>query len=550
MKPLRIAVIGVGPRGLSVLERVVSHTRRAGPPVELLLVEPDEPGIGVHRSKQPDYLLLNTIASQLTVFSDTEMVPGAPVTPGPAFDEWCAARGVPAAFDAFLPRRLLGEYLQWATGELLAAAPERLTVRHIPAVATRVRPGGDGATVTLADGTEHRVDLAVVTTGHGLAVRPPGPADGWIETPYPLPDQLDGIPDGAAVAVLGTGLTAMDVVACLTVGRGGVFTGDGYRASGREPRIVLANRAGPLPRARPNTTRQRRSAPAAHFTPAAVAALRERTPDGRLDFRRDVEPLILREALARLGADAGADAAATVERALAGGGERPEDYAAYTAALLEQARADLAEARRGLGASPVKEALEVLRDHRDSLRAALDPPGLTDASHRYFMTEYAALVNRTVIGPQKERVDEVLRLMAAGVVRPGPGPAPRLDRDGDGWTLSSTRLRRPHRMAVDLVVRANLGWPAPDPLTDPLGQALREWAAPGQGGALRLDRDGFVVPRPGAGAAGRTVAVLGPPAEGASYYNHYVPSPGVRSRALTDVDRVLAPVLGAPATTG
>jgi hypothetical protein len=46
------------------------------------------------------------------------------------------------------------------------------------------------------------------------------------------------------------------------------------------------------------------------------------------------------------------------------------------------------------------------------------------------------------------------------------------------------------------------------------------------------------------------VAVFGPPAEGASYYNHYVPSPGVWSRALTDLDRVLAPVLSTGRTAG
>lgn len=75
-RPLRIAVVGVGPRGLSVLERVVSHTQGAGRPVELVLVEPGELGSGVHPAKQPDYLLLNTIASQLTIYSDEQMVPG------------------------------------------------------------------------------------------------------------------------------------------------------------------------------------------------------------------------------------------------------------------------------------------------------------------------------------------------------------------------------------------------------------------------------------------------------------------------------------------
>jgi len=84
VRPVRIAVIGVGPRGLSAVERIVSLSRLGGPPVELFLVEPGELGVGIHRPEQPDYLLLNTICSQLTVFSDRVMVPGAPVTQGPA----------------------------------------------------------------------------------------------------------------------------------------------------------------------------------------------------------------------------------------------------------------------------------------------------------------------------------------------------------------------------------------------------------------------------------------------------------------------------------
>ncbi|WP_236243188.1 hypothetical protein [Streptomyces sp. CC228A] len=164
------------------------------------------------------------------------------------------------------------------------------------------------------------------------------------------------------------------------------------------------------------------------------------------------------------------------------------------------------------------------------------------------MGAYTALVNRTVIGPQKERIDELLKLMDAGVVVPGPGPDPALERaEGGGWTLASTLLDTPHSLHADLVVRANLEGPAAGPGSDPVGDSLRAWAAHGPGGSLRLDRDGFVLPRedgPPAGSRPPAVAVFGPPAEGASYYNHYVPSPHVWSRALTDLDRVLGPVLG------
>ncbi|WP_236243189.1 FAD/NAD(P)-binding protein [Streptomyces sp. CC228A] len=256
-QPLRIAVVGVGPRGLSVLERVISHTRDDGPPVELVLVEPGELGSGVHPAKQPDYLLLNTIASQLTIFSDAQMVPGAPVTPGPDFLTWCEGQGVPAAFDDFLPRRLLAEYLQWAAEDLLGRLPQRLTVRHVATAARTVEPSGGasgGAAVTLADGTRLDVDLAVVTTGHGLtAPQAPAPAGDLVDVPYPLPDQVEGVPAGATAALLGTGLTAMDVIAALTVGRGGEFTGEGTGPPGgsRASSWSTARGGCPVPGRRP-----------------------------------------------------------------------------------------------------------------------------------------------------------------------------------------------------------------------------------------------------------------------------------------------------------
>jgi hypothetical protein len=539
---VRIAVVGVGPRGLSVLERVISHTRLGGAPAELLLIEPGDLGTGIHRVNQPDYLLLNTIASQLTIFSDEQMTPGAPVTKGPSFFEWCRERRSSVQFDDFLPRRLLGEYLQWSAGELLRRVPARLAVRHLPVFAVDVRPDGAGAAITLADGTRHHVDLAIVTTGHGLTghERASAADDGLISAPYPLPEQADRIPPRSTVALLGTGLTATDVITALTVGRGGEFTAGTYRPSGQEPRIILASRAGWLPCARPATTPGRQAASARYFTPAAVARLRGCTVDGRLDFRRDVEPLIHREALWRLGV-AQASQTEAVTRVLNPVREKLPSYEHYSRRLVDLAAVDLREAEAGLGLSPVKESLEILRDHRESLRAALDPPGLTEESHRYFMAEYVPLVNRVVIGPPARRIRELLALIAAQIVLPGPGAAPQLARCGPGWTLSSTCLGQPHQMAADVVVAAYVGWSAADPASDPVAGALRSWAAPGPGGTLRLDRDGYAVPRSGGGPS--AVAVFGPPAEGASYYNHYVPSPGVWSRALTDLDRVLVPVM-------
>ncbi|WP_029288534.1 FAD/NAD(P)-binding protein [Cellulomonas sp. HZM] len=527
----RIAVVGVGPRGLAVLERVLAWARTGRFAVTVDLYEPAEHlGVGIHGTDQPEYLLLNTVCAQLTAFSDAEMVGDAPTTTGPNLFEWARAHGVrvdgpdgPRAvrWDDHLPRATLGEYLRWAAGTLLEDLPAGVEVRHVRRAVREVRPALHGGRVVLDDEVRD-ADLVVVTTGHGLA----GP-----EHPYPLPDALEEIAPGARVAVVGTGLTAMDAIAALTVGRGGrhVRAADGttaYVASGAEPHLVLVNRTGWLPCARPVPQEGRR--------PDEPRFMREdqlrRVAHGSsgLDLRRDVEPLVEAEMVHVAG-----ESAPDVLRVLHPPTSWP-DASSYRAAVRRRAVHDLREARRGLGSSSYKRALEVLRDQRDFLRSAVDA-GLSGASRTDFFGRFAATVNRCVIGPQKERIEELLALFDAGVATMAPGPDPAVVRSGDRWALESRRLELPERVEVDVVLRCTSSWPSDDPERDPVVARLRTGTGlePGRW----VSRDGAVVGPDGRATA---VVVLGPPCEGVSYYNHYVPSPGSSSRALLDIDRVLA----------
>ena len=105
---MRVAVVGVGPRGLNVVERVLARSRATGAAVELELFEPrPRLGTGVHDPDQPEYLLLNTVCAQLTTFADEAMVgPGAPTTPGPDLFTWARVRGLPGG-EPRAPRAVL-----------------------------------------------------------------------------------------------------------------------------------------------------------------------------------------------------------------------------------------------------------------------------------------------------------------------------------------------------------------------------------------------------------------------------------------------------------
>ncbi|MFJ4580476.1 FAD/NAD(P)-binding protein [Streptomyces echinatus] len=598
-----VAIIGMGSRGLGLLERLVAHCLTRPAPVTVHLVDPQPPGPGFHLADQPDHLLLNTVCSQLTAFADERMVEGPAPLSGPSLAEWCQERDLRLADDGrtvrvgegqrirpndFLPRRLLGEYLAWAAEAVVAAAPDCLTVVPHRCEAVDVRPGPAGTEVVeLADGTLVDADAVFVTVGHHSLYRPAAPAaePRLITRPYPLPEALDGIAPGERVAVLGMGLTAMDVIASLTLGRGGRHephaSGTRYVPSGREPGIVLANRSGLPSRSRPYLAPDRvRCAPLA-LTADAVARLRSRRADGRLDFAADVLPLV--EAEMELAyhrtvraRECGDPAAADQEFAervreagyetlleecrdrwgpapldgilsAAAAGRQWADHDAYTRWFTGEVAADLVEARAGLGVSPLKEALEVLRDHRDVLRTAVDAPGLDDASLARFFGEFSTTVNRLVIGPQLDRSAELLALVEAGVVRLGPGPRPKVIAPaGQGpWILESTALLRPASVKADHVVHAHVHEPSPARVP---GSLLATLAAAGRIrtlGSRGGPAHGLAVTREGQGIdlAGNTqprLFFLGPHTEGSSYYNHYVPSPGLPSRALMDAELALS----------
>ncbi|NYE63549.1 putative NAD(P)/FAD-binding protein YdhS [Duganella sp. 1224] len=609
MKRTSITIIGMGPRGLSVFERLAALALHRQLLLDLILIEPGECGPGVHAMRQPQHLLINTLASQVTMFPAPGAVRHAPVCATPSLTEWARQAGYrrvdshyyrlggsgghDIADTDYLPRGLLGEYLAWVYQQVAAALPAGVTVAHHRqrAVDLSLRPDGS-CVIELESGYIVASDYVFLTTGHGSNL--PSDLDAWLakfaqdharynsrllfmRQVYPV-GQLSRIGAGARVAIQGLGLSAHDVIAELTVGRGGAFVdgADGglrYVRSGSEPRLTLCSR-NCLPFAARGVNQKGLDGrhQARHFTVDAVAALRRQALIARgssqLDFDRDLLPLLAREIGAAWRAAAALDAVASSHSPdaaaldIAASSRSPDDDALLAALLFplqdrqfatladfrryfrDWLQADLAEARRGNLASPAKAATDVLRDVRATLQAAIEHGGLTPASHRKFLNVYHPAINRAAFGPPLRRNAELLALLDAGVIELHAGPGSRIDIDEtDSTYLLTTKFSHgTAQQPIDVVIMARLDPFVPESDTSLLIRNLLKrglirpyYNGMFHPGGIDLNRAGQPLDARGAPLA--NVWALGYLTEGAHYYTHALPRPRLRSRQVWDAEQ-------------
>ena len=334
-----VCIVGAGPRGLSVLERLCANERVTPSHAGLVvhIVDPAAPGAGaVWRPEQSRHLLMNTVASQVTVFTDDSAQIHGPIEPGPSLYEWAqelavlsdagaSTEGYDAATleearrlgpDSYPTRAFYGRYLHDCFQRVVARAPGHVTVRvhRSRAVAmadTHGVPGGPQG-IRLEDGTRlNHLDGLVLAQGHvpaRLTAREARTASlarihnlRYITPANPADLDLSGIEPGAHVLLRGLGLNFFDHMALFTAGRGGVFERRGdrlvYLPSGREPKLFASSRRGVPYHARGENQKGAygRYLPKL-LTPEFIAGLRARSVDGdRVNFGQDLWPLISRE---------------------------------------------------------------------------------------------------------------------------------------------------------------------------------------------------------------------------------------------------------------
>ncbi|MGY3436775.1 MULTISPECIES: FAD/NAD(P)-binding protein [unclassified Marinovum] len=254
---LRIAVVGMGPRGLGALEALAARIYKGAPSLQVDVFDPC-PVCGAGPNFDPDELsvcLLNIPMRDIEIRPPVFTVCGR-------FAEWLKTAPGP---DTFPMRAELGQYLEARYADLKADG--RLAMTHSPAAVTDLKQGNDGWYLRAADAWHGPYAEVLLSLGQP-EVQPDEQLAEWqqhaedsagiLAQAYPakrLQSKAEGL-SGCTVAIRGLALSAFDVLRVLTTLQGGRFEDVRYVASGHEPaRILPFSLDGRPPFPKPETDR-------------------------------------------------------------------------------------------------------------------------------------------------------------------------------------------------------------------------------------------------------------------------------------------------------
>ncbi len=197
----RVAIIGAGFSGTMLALNLLEQ-----PHVEVLLIERDRHrmGAGVAYSSSESSHLLNVRAGNMSAFADRP----------DHFCDWLAAHGL-GCDGAFVTRATYGRYLR----EALAAAMERYgrRLKLVDDEVLDIEEREGRVTLGLVNGGLLEADRAVLAIGNLPPHDPPAvsearlPARFYVGDPWATPFE-EGLGPSDPVLVIGTGLTAIDVI--------------------------------------------------------------------------------------------------------------------------------------------------------------------------------------------------------------------------------------------------------------------------------------------------------------------------------------------------
>lgn len=567
----RIAVVGMGPRGTAVLERLVaaSTTPTWRGRVDVHIIDPHV-GLGgaVWRHDQSPVLLMNTATSQTTQYPDESCHPILPVPHRETLADHAAVAGI--AVTECAPRAAFGRYLAHVLEQAEHDAdPTRLRIhRHSSEVIDATGDADGPQLLLLADGTRLSVDAAAFALGHLPTAHGPrsrqyadaarrhglvhiGPAN-------PLDVDYTSLLGRERIAVQGLGLNFYDAIGMLTHVAGGRFVPDTsapsglrYLPGGSEPTLLAGSRSGMLFRPKPELP----GILPEPYTPQVLTG--ERVMDlavraDGVDHHRDVRPLMVAE-LSRALTQAGHQDLAEEQALMAllyphgrGGGAVPDAHALSVDALQQALEASAGTPDRP-GPDPawllifrVLTALRIQVNRLAGLGAYTTDSLVADVDGQ-LKNAFASWAS----GPPVLRVRQVLALAEAGLLE-FTGPGMRLEIDDEkGCFLAGAGERR---LPCDGLLEAHL---PPVDLSGSASPLLRAWRERGE---IRRDHwdargprqvatgsiavDGLYAPIGADGQAYERRLMLGVPVSTAQPGSQISAQPGTGAQLLVNAEAV------------
>lgn len=533
-KNLRIGLIGVGPRGTQILEGLTNQLSlmKNPPRVTVHIISEADIGVGIYDINEPDYLFLNVIADQMSIHPDYSLPKNKTiqsVVNRETFYEWLIKEnfkfhGHDISFNDYLPRNLLGKYLNACCKEIIDKLKKIAEVNIYKNFSTKIILNADGSIKLILNNKtkkEITVDRLYLTTGHTfiepmereanfiqavskLKKKNRNTKANFIYNPYPISKLPKCINHDMTVGIEGMGLAGFDVLASLTIGKGGKFheLEDKeelfYEKSNQEPKIVFYSLSGlPLEgQAVVHRTNEKPYVPI-FFTCETINQLRKNFGIGKfkkLDFELHLWPeiikemqyvyyrvfiknrdgdLVVEEFSKKYIKNSSNKHALTllinnyVEKENQFNWNKlndpmydinfnnPHDYKKW---MINYLKNDVKECDLGYDFSPHKAACSVLKKIRCVLAYAINFAGLTSDSHQKLLTKYIPIFNRISVGPPKNRIKELLALVEADMIDIFIGKKPTLifDEVKEKFIITGEHIKNNPKREVDIIIKAKI----------------------------------------------------------------------------------------------
>jgi uncharacterized NAD(P)/FAD-binding protein YdhS len=468
---MKIAIIGGGPRGLGALERIIEWARNEQS-VQITMFDPYGPGGKVWRD-QSVLLMMNSVVSQVTLFTDESLSTSGPVVKGPNLYEWIKQEALEfiqkqptenqellikecedLGPDDHCSRALYGFYQQWFYAYLQTRMTDQTSVKFFKNTVRAVKKQNTAFQV-YTKALEITVDKVILAVGHQeiemssqekkLAAYA-SEHRLYYATPKNAADApLQALKDQAPVIIKGLGLVFFDYLALLTRGRGGHFQERAgklvYQPSGKEPKIIAGSRRGIPYHARGRNQKAYGEEYRPHFLKEKTlnkfkrkekltaqqffqllqkevelayytALIKEHYPS--IDAGRFTEMFVRTKGAESTLQKFGIKKDEYWDWAIV---QHPQQTFNHPESLLDYLAWDYTSAKKGNLDGPFAAALDSLKDLRDEVRFMLDHELFTDDEAKEWLWDWFTPLNAFLsIGPPLERIAELKALIEAGVV--------------------------------------------------------------------------------------------------------------------------------------